>query len=69
MSDMHVQIDQLRLSIGGVIRLNIPFLRLDPQGPTMILGPNGAGKSLLLRVLHALQTPDTGSVQVRHISG
>ena len=69
MSDMHVQIDQLRLSIGGVIRLNIPFLRLDPQGPTMILGPNGAGKSLFLRVLHALQTPDTGSVQVRHISG
>ena len=69
MSDMHVQIDQLRLSIGGVIRLNIPFLRLDPQGPTMILGPNGAGKSLLLRVLHALQAPDTGSVQVRHISG
>ena len=57
MSDMHVQIDQLRLSIGGVIRLNIPFLRLDPQGPTMILGPNGAGKSLLLRVLHALQRP------------
>jgi len=43
MSDMHVQIDQLRLSIGGVIRLNIPFLRLDPQGPTMVLGPKWGG--------------------------
>jgi len=69
MSEIHVQIDQLSLSIEGVPLLDIPFLRLDPQGPTMILGPNGAGKSLFLRVLHALQTPDTGSVQVRHISG
>ncbi len=69
MSEMHVQIDQLTLSIGGSTRLNIPFLRLDKQGPTMILGPNGAGKSLFLRILHALQTPDTGSVEVRHISG
>ena len=69
MSEIHVQIDQLSLSIEGVPLLDIPFLRLDPQGPTMILGPNGAGKSLFLRVLHALQTPDTGSVQVQHISG
>ena len=69
MSEIHVQIDQLSLSIEGVSLLDIPFLRLDPQGPTMILGPNGAGKSLFLRVLHALQTPDTGSVQVQHISG
>ena len=69
MSEIHVQIDQLSLSIEGIPLLDIPFLRLDPQGPTMILGPNGAGKSLFLRVLHALQTPDTGSVQVRHISG
>ena len=63
MSDMHVQIDQLRLSIVCVIRQNIPFLRLDPQGPTMIQGPNGTGKSLLLRVSHSFQTPDQDSVQ------
>lgn len=69
MSEIHVQIDQLSLSIGGVPLLDIPFLRLDPRGPTIILGPNGAGKSLFLRVLHALQTPDRGSVQVRHTSG
>ena len=69
MPEVHVRIDQLTLSIAGVTRLNIPSLSLDPQGPTMILGPNGAGKSLFLRVLHALQRPDTGSVQVRHISG
>ncbi len=69
MSEIHVQIDQLSLSIGGVSLLDIPFLRLDPRGTTIILGPNGAGKSLFLRVLHALQTPDRGSVQVRHTSG
>lgn len=30
--------------------------------PTVVMGPNGAGKSLLLRVLHGLITPTSGTV-------
>ena len=31
-------------------------------GITVLIGPNGAGKSLLLRVLHGLITPDSGTL-------
>ncbi len=37
-------------------------LTIPAGGPTIIMGPNGAGKSLLLRVLHGLIAPDTGTV-------
>ena len=37
-------------------------LTINPGPITMIMGPNGAGKSLLLRLLHGLLTPTSGSV-------
>ncbi len=60
MSDAAIQFENLRLTVGGKLRLTIEKARLDPDLPTMILGPNGAGKSLLLRVLHGLASPQTG---------
>lgn len=37
-------------------------LRLGATGVTILLGPNGAGKSLLLRCLHGLLKPASGSI-------
>lgn len=52
----------LRFDINGVPKVDIPDLRLNGEGPTMILGPNGAGKSLTLRLLHGLLTPLAGRI-------
>lgn len=37
-------------------------LTLEGRGITGIMGPNGAGKSLLLRLLHGLLKPNTGTI-------
>ena len=37
-------------------------LRIKSTGVTVVLGPNGAGKSLLLRLLHGLLKPDSGTI-------
>ena len=37
-------------------------LILDGRGITAIMGPNGAGKSLLLRLLHGLLKPNSGTI-------
>ena len=50
------------LEVGGKRLLDIPDLELASQGITAVMGPNGAGKSLMLRVLHGLATPTSGSV-------
>ena len=62
MSELAVGIRNVALSFGDKLRLDIPSVDLDPTRSTMILGPNGAGKSLLLRVMHGLSQPDTGTV-------
>lgn len=53
----------LRHVVGQTARLEIPELRIDAGGITVIMGPNGAGKSLLLRVLHGLVRPTSGEVR------
>ena len=62
MSDAAIHLENLRLTVGGKLRLKIEKASLKPDMPTMILGPNGAGKSLLLRVLHGLTSPQTGAI-------
>jgi len=37
-------------------------LQIDHDGTSVILGPNGAGKSLLVRLLHGLIPPESGSI-------
>ncbi|MBQ67302.1 MAG: ABC transporter ATP-binding protein [Marinovum sp.] len=62
MSKTAISLKDLRLVVGGKLRLKIQQADLDPEMPTMILGPNGAGKSLLLRVLHGLTLPQGGRI-------
>lgn len=37
-------------------------LNLGPDGITVVMGPNGAGKSLMLRLLHGLLQPTSGTI-------
>jgi len=37
-------------------------LKLEPDSVSVIMGPNGAGKSLLLRLLHGLISPTSGTI-------
>jgi tungstate transport system ATP-binding protein len=46
---------------GKVLLSDLTF-QLDAGAPTVIMGANGAGKSLLLRVLHGLVAPSTGTI-------
>ncbi|MDD5177074.1 MAG: ATP-binding cassette domain-containing protein [Sterolibacterium sp.] len=47
---------------GGVALLNHIDLRIEAGSRTLILGANGAGKSVLMRLMHGLLTPSSGSV-------
>ena len=38
-------------------------LTIRSNGITVIMGPNGSGKSVLVRLLHGLLTPNTGSIK------
>lgn len=55
-------VQDICLTRRGVRLLDNLTLAIRPGRKTVILGANGAGKSLLLRVLHGLITPDTGTV-------
>jgi len=56
----------LTLHAGGEDRIRSLDLSLAATGTTIIMGPNGAGKSLLLRLLHKLIAPTSGTL---HSSG
>ncbi len=52
----------LTLNAGGEDRIRALDLTLSATGTTVIMGPNGAGKSLLLRLLHRLIAPTSGTI-------
>jgi len=58
-----LQIRQLHFQRGGAALLDTICLTIDSPCITAILGHNGAGKSLLLRLMHGLLQPDSGSIQ------
>jgi tungstate transport system ATP-binding protein len=52
----------LTVVLGGVVALDRLNLVIEPGLRTVVLGPNGSGKSVLLRALHGLVRPTSGSV-------
>jgi tungstate transport system ATP-binding protein len=52
----------LSVVLGGVRALDGLSVTLEPGLRTIVLGPNGAGKSVLLRTLHGLIRPTSGTV-------
>ncbi len=52
----------LTVVLGGVVALDRLDLVLEPGMRTVVLGPNGAGKSVLLRALHGLIAPTSGTI-------
>ncbi|MEO1158931.1 MAG: ATP-binding cassette domain-containing protein [Pseudomonadota bacterium] len=52
----------LCFSAGGAKLINGLDLVLADHGITVVMGPNGAGKSLLVRLLHGLIEPVSGSI-------
>jgi len=52
----------LTVVLGGVRALDGLTVTLEPGLRTVVLGPNGAGKSVLLRTLHGLIAPTSGTV-------
>lgn len=52
----------LELRFGQTTILAGVSFDLQPEGCTMVMGPNGAGKSLLLKLLHGLMAPTSGTI-------
>lgn len=53
----------LTLAVDGKTLIDHLDFDLHAPGTTVIMGPNGAGKSLLLRLLHGLIAPTSGSIR------
>lgn len=59
-----VQLEDVRLAVGGRVVLDVPRLTIAPGERVAIVGPNGAGKSTLLKVIGGLVEAQQGQVQV-----
>ena len=57
-----LRIDRLKFAAGGRVIIEDVSLELAAGPSTVILGPNGAGKSVLMRLMHGLLPPTTGSI-------
>jgi tungstate transport system ATP-binding protein len=57
-----LQVTALNYAVDNRLLLRDVHLEIATEGITLLLGHNGAGKSLLLRQLHGLLTPSSGSV-------
>jgi tungstate transport system ATP-binding protein len=57
-----VELDGLRLEVGGKTLIDGLSLALAPGSRSVIMGPNGAGKSLTLRLIAGLIRPSAGSI-------
>lgn len=55
-------VERLGFTVNGKPLLHDVSFRASGAGCTLVLGPNGAGKSLLLRLLHGLLMPSSGTI-------
>jgi len=58
-----LRLESIVMERGGARLLDNITAEIGLSGITLIMGPNGAGKSLLIRLMHALEQPTSGSVQ------
>ena len=58
-----LELQSLNLARGKRKLLADVTLNLPGKGITVIMGPNGAGKSVLLKLIHGLEQPDSGTVR------
>ncbi|MGQ4555422.1 ATP-binding cassette domain-containing protein [Halobellus sp. GM3] len=63
-SDPLVEIDDLRVRLGGTTVLDGIDASVDRGRFVGLIGPNGAGKTTLLRTLNGALTPDSGTVSI-----
>ncbi len=61
-SQLPLKVNNLCFSVAQKPLIQGLNLLIDNSGISVILGPNGAGKSLLVRLLHGLIPPDSGSI-------
>jgi tungstate transport system ATP-binding protein len=59
-------LDGVGFVAGGRTILADVNLALEPGPRTIVLGPNGAGKSVLMRIMHGLVAPTSGTVRWSH---
>jgi len=57
-----LRVENLKLKVDGRQLIDSIDLTLEGKHRTVIMGANGAGKSLLLRLLHGLIAPTSGSI-------
>ena len=55
--------EHLCFEAGGVTVLSDVSLSIPSGSRNVVMGPNGAGKSVLMRLLHGLLTPTTGTLK------
>ncbi len=58
-----IVLDGITFAAGGRLLLGPLNVTLWGSGKTVIMGPNGSGKSLLLRLLHGLIAPASGTIR------
>lgn len=61
-SILPLRAENLRYEVDGTGLIDGISLSVDPGAFAVVLGPNGAGKSLLLRLLHGLISPTSGTI-------
>lgn len=66
MSKAKLEVEGLRLSLGGKTILDDLSFSVEPGRFVAVLGPNGSGKTTLLRALYRAILPDQGSI---HLDG
>jgi branched-chain amino acid transport system ATP-binding protein len=62
LDDVHLKVDDLRISFGGVQALSGVSLAVRRGEIFSLIGPNGAGKTVLLNCINGLYRPDRGRV-------
>ena len=62
LAEIHLKVDDLQISFGGVQALMGVSLNVRQGEIFSLIGPNGAGKTVLLNCINGLYRPNTGSI-------